>query len=77
MRSGRISRACRAGVNYPVIVRLILAESAGEEWRPGVAIRWTALAVMVGWQADPGDPRSMVHAWLPAGDVRRVIHRPA
>lgn len=64
------------GVNYPVIVRLVLTDQS-EEWRPGVAIRWTAVAVMVGWQAEPGDPRSMVHAWLPTADVRRVIRRPA
>lgn len=65
-----------AGVNYPVIVRLVLADSAGEEWRPGTTVKWTQTAVMVGWQADPGDPRSMSYAWLPVSDVRRVIRRP-
>lgn len=63
--------------SYPVILRLVLSDGS-EQWRPGSAIRWTdSGAVMVSWQEQPGDSRSVVHAWLPLADVARVINRPA
>lgn len=63
--------------SYPVILRLVLPDGS-EEWRLGNAFRWTpGGAVMVSWQAQPGDPRSVEHAWLPLADVKRVIVRPA
>ena len=64
------------GVTYPVILRLVLADGS-EEWRPGKSVKWTRSAVLVGWEAQPGDHRSVEHAWLPTEDVRRVIRRPA
>lgn len=61
--------------SYPVIVRLVVADGS-EEWRPSNASRWTATAVPASWQQQPGDPRSVIHAWLPLADVAR-INRPA
>jgi len=58
--------------SYPVIIRQVRTDLS-EEWRSGSAIRWTPSgAVMVSWQEQPGDPRSVVHAWLPLADVARV-----
>lgn len=65
-----------AGINYPVIIRLVLVD-ASEEWRPGQAIKWTEASVLVRWESTPGDPRSATHAWLPTNDVKRVIRRPS
>lgn len=61
--------------SYPVIARLVLADGS-EEWRPGNASRWTATAVLASWQQQPGDSRSVVHAWLPLADVTRVTAGP-
>ncbi len=64
-----------AAGRYPVIIRLVRTDLS-EEWRPGSAIRWTPSgAVMVSWQEHPGDPRSVVHAWLPLAYLARVINR--
>lgn len=62
--------------NFPVIVRLVHQDNS-EEWRPSVVIRFTDTAVLAGWQQEPGNPRSVIHIWLPVDDVARVIHRPA
>jgi hypothetical protein len=59
---------------HPVIIRLQWPD--GEEWRPGIADRWTATEVRVRWRDEhTTDPREHRAAWLPVADVARVLRR--
>lgn len=62
-------------VIYPVILRLVLPDGS-QQWRPGRTVRWTPAAVYVARETTPGESRYLSYAWLPVGDVRRVINRP-
>ena len=59
----------------PVIARLVCPDGS-EEWWPARAVRWTATSVLIGFEAEPGDHRSLRYLWLSVDDVARVI-RPA
>ena len=56
----------------PVIARLV-REDGSEEWWPARAVRWTATDVLIGFEAEPGDPKSLRYLWLRVDDVARVI----
>lgn len=59
----------------PVIARLVCPDGS-EEWWPARAVRWTATSVLIGFETEPGDHRSLRYLWLAVDDVARVI-RPA
>ena len=46
------------GGAIPVIARLVCADGL-EEWWPARAVRWTATDVLIGFEAEPGNPRSL------------------
>jgi len=60
------------GGAIPVIARLVCADGL-EEWWPARAVRWTATDVLIGFEAEPGNPRSLRYLWLRVNDVARVI----
>lgn len=68
-------RASPARPPIPVIVRFELPDGA-EEWWPGEALSWNTELVLVRRQSRPGDGTSTLFAWVPAGDVARVLRRP-
>lgn len=63
------------GGPIPVIARLVCADGL-EEWWPARAVQWTATDVLIGFEAEPGNSRSLRYLWLRVDDVARVI-RPA
>jgi hypothetical protein len=56
----------------PVIARLVCADGV-EEWWPARAVQWTTTEVMIGFEAEPGDHKSLRHLWLRVDDVARCI----
>ena len=60
------------GGAIPVIARLVCADGL-EEWWPARAVRWTTTDVLIGFETEPGKPRSLRYLWLRVDDVARVI----
>jgi hypothetical protein len=58
--------------SIPVIARLVYPDGS-EEWWPAKATRWTPTSVLIGFETEPGDHRSLRYLWLSVDDVARVI----
>lgn len=58
----------------PVIAHLVTA--AGEQLRPGLAIRWTRTHVMVCIEDHTERKIRADYLWLRAADVTRIVHVP-